>query len=104
MSDIYIIGEDFELFLWILKLLSNVVTMMSQWPVLGWVTKIYYFELLRASEGTLSRWSRLHLQSLAPTPVSRRVDVRQAAGRKKSLANLYHNMMKNMLYRPHLVG
>jgi hypothetical protein len=31
------------------------------------VTKIYYFELLRASEGTLSRWSRLHLQSLAPT-------------------------------------
>jgi hypothetical protein len=32
-------------------------------------------------EGTLSRWSRLHLQSLAPTPVSRRVDVRQAAGR-----------------------
>jgi hypothetical protein len=31
------------------------------------VTKIYYLELLRASEGTLSRWSRLHLQSLAPT-------------------------------------
>jgi hypothetical protein len=25
--------------------------------------KIYYLELLRASEGTLSRWSRLHLQS-----------------------------------------
>jgi hypothetical protein len=24
----------------------------SQWPVLGWVTKIYYLELLRASEGT----------------------------------------------------
>jgi hypothetical protein len=36
------------------------------------------------------------LQSLAPTPVSRRVDVRQAAGRKKKLPNLYHNMMKNM--------
>jgi hypothetical protein len=35
-----------------------------------------YLELLRASEGTLSCWSR-HLQSLAPTPVSRRVDVRQ---------------------------
>jgi hypothetical protein len=30
----------------------------SQWPVLGWMTKIYYLELLRASEGTLSRWSR----------------------------------------------
>jgi hypothetical protein len=29
--------------------------------------KFYYLELLRASEGTLSRWSRLHLQSLAPT-------------------------------------
>jgi hypothetical protein len=56
----------------------------SQWPVIGWVTKIYYLELLRASEGTLSRWSRLHLQSLAPTQVSRRVDVRQAAGRKNN--------------------
>jgi hypothetical protein len=56
----------------------------SQWPVIGWVTKIYYFELFRASEGTLCRWSRLHLQSLAFTPVSRRVNVRQAAGRKNN--------------------
>jgi hypothetical protein len=56
----------------------------SQWPVLGWVTKIYYPEFLLASEGTLSRWFRLHLQSLAPTPVSMRVDVRQAAGRKNN--------------------
>jgi hypothetical protein len=31
----------------------------------GW-PKIYYLKLLRASEGTLSRWSRLHLQ-LLPT-------------------------------------
>jgi hypothetical protein len=31
------------------------------------MAKMYYLELLRASEGTLSRWSRLHLQSLAPT-------------------------------------
>jgi hypothetical protein len=54
----------------------------SQWSVIEWVTNIYYLELLRASEGTLSRWYRLHLQSLAPTPVSRRVDVRQAAGYK----------------------
>jgi hypothetical protein len=30
-------------------------------------SKINYLELLRTSEGTLSRWSRLHLQSLAPT-------------------------------------
>jgi hypothetical protein len=26
----------------------------SQWSVIGWVTKIYYLELLRASEGILS--------------------------------------------------
>jgi hypothetical protein len=39
----------------------------SRLPVLGWVTNIYYLELLRASEGTLSRWSRLHLQSLVPS-------------------------------------
>jgi hypothetical protein len=25
-----------------------------------WVTKIYYLELLHASEGTYSCWSRLH--------------------------------------------
>jgi hypothetical protein len=35
--------------------------------VIGWVTKIYYLELLRASEGTLSCLFQLHLQSLAPT-------------------------------------
>jgi hypothetical protein len=34
--------------------------------VIGWVTKIYYLELLRASVGTSNRWSRLHLQSLSP--------------------------------------
>jgi hypothetical protein len=33
----------------------------DRWP------KPYHVELLRASEGTLSRWSRLHLRSLAPT-------------------------------------
>jgi hypothetical protein len=54
----------------------------SQRSVIGLVTKIYYLELLRPSQGTLSRWSRLHWQSLAPTPVSRRIGVRQAAGRK----------------------
>jgi hypothetical protein len=41
--------------------LSNVGQSLDGWP------KIYYLELLRASEGTLSRWSRLHLQWLAPT-------------------------------------
>jgi hypothetical protein len=39
----------------------------QRWSVIRWVTNIYYLELLRASEGTLSRWSRLYLQSLAPT-------------------------------------
>jgi hypothetical protein len=43
-----------------------------------------FIELLRASKATLSSWSQLHLQSLAPTSVSRRVDVRQAAGRINS--------------------
>jgi hypothetical protein len=38
-------------------------------------------QLLRASEGTLSL-SLLHLQYLTPTPVSRRTNVKQVAGRK----------------------
>jgi hypothetical protein len=33
----------------------------SHRSVIRWVTKIYYLELLRASEDTLSRWSQLHL-------------------------------------------
>jgi hypothetical protein len=41
--------------------LSHVGQSLYGWP------KIYYFELLSASEGTLSRWSWLRLQSLAPT-------------------------------------
>jgi hypothetical protein len=41
--------------------LSNAGQSSNGWP------KFYYLELLRASEGTLSRRSRLHLQSLAPT-------------------------------------
>jgi hypothetical protein len=41
--------------------LSNVGLSLDGWQ------KIYYLELLRVSEGTLSRWSRLHLQSLAST-------------------------------------
>jgi hypothetical protein len=60
----------------------------QRWSVSGRVTKnlLSRARLLlraRASEGTLSCWSQGHLQSLAPTPVSRRVDVRQA-GRKNS--------------------
>jgi hypothetical protein len=51
---------------------------------IGLVIKIYYLEHLLAPEGTLSRWFRLHLQSFVPTSVSRRVDVRQEAGRKNN--------------------
>jgi hypothetical protein len=36
------------------------------WSVIGWVTN-NYLEPLRAMAGTLSRWSWLYLQSLAPT-------------------------------------
>jgi hypothetical protein len=63
----------------------------QRWSVIGWVIKIYYLELLRVSEGTLSCWSRLHLQSLAPTPVSRRVDVRQAADCKNNCQIFTHD-------------
>jgi hypothetical protein len=38
-----------------------------RWSVIGWVTKNLLSQALRVSEGTLSRWSRLYLQSLAPT-------------------------------------
>jgi hypothetical protein len=41
--------------------LSNVGQSLVVWP------NIYYLELLCASDGTLSRWYRLHMQSLAPT-------------------------------------
>jgi hypothetical protein len=48
--------------------LRRVIAEVKQrWSVIEWVTKIYYLELLRASVGTLSRWSRLHLQSLGNT-------------------------------------
>jgi hypothetical protein len=43
------------------------VEVKQRWSVFGWVTKNYYLGLFRASEGTLSRWFRLHLQLLAPT-------------------------------------
>jgi hypothetical protein len=52
----------------------------SQWSIIEWVTKIYY--PLRASEGTLSRWSRLHFSRYRLQ--FSRVDVRQPAGRKNN--------------------
>jgi hypothetical protein len=55
---------------------------------------------VRTSEGMLSRWSRLHLQSLAPTPVSRRVDVRQAAGQKIIAESLSQHDEKHVVPTP----
>jgi hypothetical protein len=53
---------------WLVSAVRRAIAEVKQrWSVIGWVTKIYYLELLRVSEGTLSRWSRLHWQSLAPT-------------------------------------
>jgi hypothetical protein len=41
----------------------EIVVVKQHWSVIGWVTKIYYLELLRASEGTLNRtnphWARV---------------------------------------------
>jgi hypothetical protein len=39
----------------------------QRWSVTGWLKNNYYLECLHASETTLSRWSRLHMQSSAPT-------------------------------------
>jgi hypothetical protein len=69
----------------------------SQGSVIRWVTKIYYLELLRAAEGTLSRWSRMSLQSLVLTPVSMRIDVRQAAGRKNNCRIFTHHEKKHVV-------
>jgi hypothetical protein len=60
-------------------ILGTIAEAKQHWSVIGWVTKIYYLELLRSWNGTLSCWSRLRLQLLASTPDSRRVDVRQSA-------------------------
>jgi hypothetical protein len=74
------IPEGVRVIQWSIRHRSNI----QQRPVIGWVTKIYYPEPLRSSESTLICWSRLHLQSLAPTLVSRMIDVRQAAGLKNN--------------------
>jgi hypothetical protein len=41
--------------------------LLRRWSVMDWWPKIYYLQLFRPSKGTLSRWSRSHLQSLAST-------------------------------------
>jgi hypothetical protein len=51
---------------------SAIAEFKERWSVIGWVTK----NLFRASEGTLSRWSRLHLQWLVRTESARWVMAR----------------------------
>jgi hypothetical protein len=45
---------------------SAIAEVKQRWSVIEWGTK-NLLSLLRESEGTLSRRSRLHLQSLTPT-------------------------------------
>jgi hypothetical protein len=71
----------------------------SQRSVIGWVTKIYYLQLLRASEGMLSRWSWLHLQSLAPAPISRKVD----AGRLRYCRSVNRHIFIIVMYLKNLI-
>jgi hypothetical protein len=49
----------------VIPLRRAIAEVKQRWSVIG--PKHYYLKLLRPSAGTLSRWSRLHLQSLAPT-------------------------------------
>jgi hypothetical protein len=71
--------------------------------VIGWVTKINYLELLHASEDTLSRWPRLHLQSFVATPFQGGLTTgwRPVV---KIIAECLSQHDENMMYRPHLVG
>jgi hypothetical protein len=50
-----------------------------------------------AWEGMLSRWSQLHLQSLAPAPVSSRVDIRQADGGKNNFRIFITTLWKHVV-------
>jgi hypothetical protein len=52
----------------------------------------------------VSCWSRLHLQSLAPAPVSKWLDVRQAAGRKIIAESLSQHDEKLVVPTPLSVG
>jgi hypothetical protein len=65
------------------------------------VIKIYHLELLRASKGTLSRWSRLRSLSLAHLRFQGGTSGKRLVV-KVMAESLSHG--ENMLYRPHLVG
>jgi hypothetical protein len=77
--------------------LTNVGQSLDEWP------KFYHLELLLASECILSRWTRLHLQSLALTLYPRRIDVRQATSRKNKSPNVYYNLVKTCCISGHYV-
>jgi hypothetical protein len=48
----------------------TIAEVRQRWSVIGWVTENVLFRVYRALEGTLSRWTRLYLQSLATLPVA----------------------------------
>jgi hypothetical protein len=56
-----------ELIYYVSALRLAIAEVKQHWSVIGWVTKNFISRVSRASEGTLSRWSRLYLQSLATT-------------------------------------
>jgi hypothetical protein len=62
---IYLLSVSYSTGVYVLgaqsRKLSNIGRSSNKWP------KIYYLELHRTLESTLSRWSRLHLQLLTPT-------------------------------------
>jgi hypothetical protein len=68
----------------------------SQWSVIGWVTKIYYLELLHASEGTLVPAAFAIASAHSSFKEGRRPIV-------KIIAESLSQHDKNMLYRPYLV-
>jgi hypothetical protein len=60
---------------------------------IGWVIKNLLARAPLCSEGTLSCWFRLHLQSSPHNPVSRRIDVRQAGG--QSLSKITESLLQH---------
>jgi hypothetical protein len=62
---LYIKNSSEELDSPVVSTLRRAIAEFKQQLIIGWVTK-NYLKLLRASEGTLGRWSWLYLLSLAP--------------------------------------
>jgi hypothetical protein len=64
---------------------------------MGWMAKIYYLELLHASEGTLSCWFSAALAVVNTYSSFKEVDVIKAAGRKKNAESLSQHDEKHVV-------